>query len=63
MGPSTWPEAGAVWRHACRRGGSGQAEQVQENLMAAGVQGKFDLFDSGFSQFVTGPELARFLED
>jgi len=58
------PRAGSVPdKIAIVAGGSGQAEQVQENLMAAGVQGKFDLFDSGFSQFVTGPELARFLED
>lgn len=38
-------------------------EQVQQQLMAAGVQGTFDLYDGGFSQFVTGPELGRFLTD
>ena len=38
-------------------------EQVQEQLTAAGVRGTFNLYDGGFSQFVTGPELARFLAD
>ncbi len=31
--------------------------------MGAGVQGAFNLYDGGFSQFVMGPEPARFLAD
>ena len=38
-------------------------QQVKDNLVAAGIQGRFDLFNGGFSQFVTGPELERFLAD
>jgi len=38
-------------------------QQVQEQLLAAGVQGTFNLYDGGFSSFVTGPELALFLAD
>ena len=44
-------------------GGVNQAQGVQQNLVAAGIQGKFDLSDGGFSQFVAGPELDRFLAD
>src|SRR6266566_1353949 len=44
-------------------GRASYGEQVQQYLRAAGVQGTFDLFDGGFSQFVTGPELAGFLAD
>jgi len=39
------------------------ADAVHRNMRAAGIQGKFDLSDGGFSQFVAGPELARFLAD
>jgi len=38
-------------------------QEVQEQLMGAGVQGTFNLYNGGFSQFVTGPELASFLAD
>ena len=44
-------------------GGASQAQGVQQNLIAAGIQGKFELSDGGFSQFVAGPELRRFLAD
>ena len=44
-------------------GATSDAEQVQRNLMAVGIQGRYELSPGGFSQFVTGAELASFLTD
>jgi hypothetical protein len=61
------PRAGSVpdpiSKIAIVAGGGSQAQLVQQNLTAAGIRGRCDLFSGGFSQFVTGPELDRFLAD
>lgn len=44
-------------------GSLNEATTVQNNLTAAGIHGKFGLSRGGFSEFVTGPELASFLAD
>ncbi len=44
-------------------GGVDQATEIQNQLRASGINGRFLLSPGGFSQFVTGPELDAFLAD
>ena len=68
------PRIASISKIAIVAGGSGEAQQVENNLKAAGIgvpqplmptapESTFVLSDQGFSDFVSGPRLGEFLAD